>query len=108
MKLTRSSPFMEIDGLFILMKPQKSRRNRMLAKEQTKFPDKLLDFVMTDSLPLNCPWSISGPQYAKPTGIQKRYCYSNGNQAYSSHKGATLWTMVRAIGAIWFVFDLSP
>jgi hypothetical protein len=102
MKLTRFYPFMETDGLFILMKPEKSNRNlkRVLSKEQTKFPDKLLDFIMTDSLPLNCPWNISGPQYAKSTDIQKRYCYSNGDKAYSSQKGATLWTMVRAIGAI--------
>lgn len=88
--------FYETDGLYLLMKPiPKKRRNPATAESTPRVPSELMDFVMLDTPPLNCPWSISGPQFSKPTTIQKRYCYSNGDASYSSHKGATLWTVVR-------------
>ncbi|KAI2494366.1 hypothetical protein MHU86_20180 [Fragilaria crotonensis] len=87
------------NGLYLLMKPiPKKRRNPATAESTPRVPSELMDFVMLDTPPLNCPWSISGPQFSKPTTIQKRYCYSNGDASYSSHKGATLWTVYRADG----------
>lgn len=81
------------------MKPiTKKQRKRETSEEKHNVPSELLDFVLADMPSSHCPWSISGPQFAKPTDIQKRYCYSNGDASYSSHKGATLWTMVRDTG----------
>ena len=41
-----------------------------------------------------CHWSLSGPQFPKPTRIQQRYCYPKGDEEYSSQRGGALWTMV--------------
>jgi hypothetical protein len=53
---------------------------------------------MREKPPASCPWSISGPQFARPTAIQQRYCYPKGDTAYSSRMGGALWTMYTSDG----------
>lgn len=78
------------DGLYILMKPQKKKAH---PSEQPKVPSHLTDYVLRETPPSSCPWSLSGPQFPQPTAIQQRYCYPKGDPEYSSRKGGALWTM---------------
>lgn len=43
-------------------------------------------------------WSLSGPQFPRPTAIQQRYCYPTTEIEYSKTKGGALWTMFGADG----------
>ena len=60
-----------------------------------KVPSSLMDLVNVD-IPKSksLTWSLSGPQFPKPTAIQQRYCYPRGDYDYCNHKGGALWTMV--------------
>lgn len=53
---------------------------------------------MKTPLSKNCTWSLSGPQFPKPTAIQQRYCYPQGNVEYASKKGGSMWTMYNREG----------
>mmetsp|Transcript_30956 Transcript_30956/g.43953 ORF Transcript_30956/g.43953 Transcript_30956/m.43953 type:complete len:98 (-) Transcript_30956:569-862(-) len=82
-----------IDGLYILLKPQK-RKKSMQDSSQPKVPSNFVDKLLTEIPNQECPWSLSGPQFPQPTAIQQRYCYPRGDPDYSSQKGGALWTMV--------------
>jgi hypothetical protein len=86
-----------LDGLYVLLKPEKKKNpsSREIPSQTQKIPSKLSDYLMKETPPSSCPWSLSGPQFPKPTAIQQRYCYPKGNPEYSSRKGGALWTMVR-------------
>jgi hypothetical protein len=83
------------DGLYVLLKPQKKRKNSKSSAtpDRSKIPDHLTHYAIPDDPPETCPWSLSGPQFPQPTAIQQRYCYPKGNPEYSSRKGGALWTM---------------
>ena len=84
-----------VEGLYILLRPTgKNKRKR----KPPKVPEHLKDLVMKEMPPETCPWSLSGPQFPKPTAIQQRYCYPKGHTDYSSIKGAALWTIFRSDG----------
>mmetsp|Transcript_455 Transcript_455/g.559 ORF Transcript_455/g.559 Transcript_455/m.559 type:complete len:112 (+) Transcript_455:183-518(+) len=93
------------DGLYVLVKEPVSKSKNKKTKEDIKptdeddtwkatVPSNLKSYMM-EQIPANdCPWSLSGPQFPRPTAIQQRYCYPKGDPSYSDKKGAALWTMV--------------
>jgi len=81
------------DGLYVLLKPEKKASRETVVRK--KVPSNLQGLVVSENaFPVeSCPWSLSGPQFPQPTGIQQRYCYPKGDPNYSSNKGGALWTM---------------
>ena len=79
----------------MLLKPDKKRKNDPAhhVPDTSKIPKHLQNMAMKEFPPETCPWSLSGPQFPKPTAIQQRYCYPKGDPAYSTRKGGALWTM---------------
>lgn len=82
-----------IDGLYVLLKPQKKDQP---FPDYSKVPPHLTNLIFDGFSKRECPWSLSGPQFPQPTAIQQRYCYPKGDPEYSSRKGGALWTMVRS------------
>ena len=81
------------------MKPDKNIQinkhvEREEFKDNKKIPSNLMKYVMQDYPVENCPWSMSGPQFSTPSGIQQRYCYPKGSHLYSQVKGGAIWTIV--------------
>jgi hypothetical protein len=94
------------DGIYVLLRPDKSKPTKKKKKksdlqeqyERPKIPPHLAHLKMETALSKNCTWSLSGPQFPKPTAIQQRYCYPQGNDAYASKKGGSMWTMYNREG----------
>ena len=72
------------DGLYVLLRPiaKKGKKNKGAPNQPAdllshpSIPSNLVDYVMTELPAGTCPWGISGgPQFPRPTAIQKRYCY---------------------------------
>ena len=87
-----------IDGLYVLLRPETKRKKQTSASgdgclDHSRIPPHLKQYAVTKAPPETCPWSLSGPQFPKPTAIQQRYCYPKGNPEYASRKGGALWTM---------------
>lgn len=81
------------DGLYVLLKPEKKAHRDTVVRK--KVPSNLQGLVVSENaFSVDCPWSLSGPQFPQPTGIQQRYCYPKGDPSYSGNKGGALWTMV--------------
>ena len=98
-----ASQKLRLDGLYVLLKPDKKCKTTSSAKtdstsNRSKVPPHLLKYVMQDFPPETCTWGLSGPQFPKPTAIQQRYCYPRGNPEYSCLKGGALWTMYDSDG----------
>lgn len=95
--LILSLVFFLADGLYVLVRPEKKRKNMsaaaVLAASEARMPAHLSHLVMKTLPPETCPWSLSGPQFPQPTAIQQRYCYPKGDPDYSGRKGGALWTM---------------
>jgi hypothetical protein len=83
------------DGLYVLLRPEKKKKNNV---DRPEPPTHLHHLLMTNVPAETCPWSLSGPQFPQPTAIQQRYAYPKGRVEYSSRKGAALWTMYGADG----------
>lgn len=79
--------FIRADGLYVLLRPEK--KNGPLSS----IPRHLQQALESNFRPDFVPWSLSGPQFPKPTAIQQRYCYPKGNHEYCFRKGGSLWTM---------------
>ena len=82
-----------------MLKPDKPKKGK--SKElyiRPEIPPHLAHLKMETKLSKNCKWSLSGPQFPKPTAIQQRYCYPEGNDAYAATKGGSLWTMFNRDG----------
>jgi hypothetical protein len=94
------SSFPPTDGIYVLLrrqsKPQKNQKKGSIV-HQPKVPAHLAHLVLQDIPPDACPWSLSGPQYPRPTAMQQRYCYpkEEARPQYSCCKGSALWTMFR-------------
>ncbi|CAB9528802.1 expressed unknown protein [Seminavis robusta] len=94
--LKLSPPSFEFeDGLYVLLKPQ---RKKSLHPDFSLVPPHLMHLAVREPQAEVCPWSLSGPQFPKPTAIQQRYCYPKGRPEYASRKGGALWTMHGADG----------
>ena len=72
------------DGLYVLLRPiaKKGKKNKGAPNQPAdllshpSIPSNLVDYVMNELPAGTCPWGISGgPQFPRPTAIQKRYCY---------------------------------
>jgi hypothetical protein len=107
--------FLLLDGLYVLLQPEKKRKQHGSAAEAlranrkdkgNKVPDHLKRLLMKELPPATCPWSLSGPQFPQPTAIQQRYCYPKGNAEYAGRKGGALWTMYGRDGKEDFQFRL--
>ncbi|VEU39091.1 unnamed protein product [Pseudo-nitzschia multistriata] len=92
------------DGIYVLLRPDKSKKNKKNKKgssndyERPKIPPHLAHLKMKTPLSNGTKWSLSGPQFPRPTAIQQRYCYPQGDSEYASKKGAALWTMYNCNG----------
>ena len=90
--ICRGFLLIEIDGIYVLLRPDK-KKNRKKHEESPAIPPHLAHLEMENPPLERCQWSLSGPQFPRPTAIQQRYCYPKGNPAYASQKGGALWTM---------------
>lgn len=82
------------DGLYVLLRPYKKRKNQPDQESVAPKPPSHLKHLLVKEAPAEtCPWSLSGPQFPPPTAIQQRYCYPKGPEEYSCRKGGALWTM---------------
>lgn len=94
------------DGIYVLLKPDKSKKKKRTKNstadnsdlKSPKIPPHLAHLKMKTPLSNMTKWSLSGPQFPKPTAIQQRYCYPQGDSDYASQKGAALWTMYNCNG----------
>ena len=88
------------DGLYVLLRPAKknNKKKQTALVDVPEPPHHLRHLLLEENLPEICPWSLSGPQFPKPTAIQQRYCYPKGRPEYSSRRGGALWTMYAADG----------
>jgi hypothetical protein len=50
------------DGLYVLLRPQKSKKKCNESDPRDRVPEHLSHLIMTDLPPETCPWSLSGPQ----------------------------------------------
>jgi len=85
------------DGIYVLLRPDK-KKNRKKNEGSPAIPPHLAHLKMENPPLEKCQWSLSGPQFPRPTAIQQRYCYPKGNPAYASKKGGALWTMYNRDG----------
>lgn len=91
--LRLSPPSYNFDnGLYILIKPEK-KSNSNASPSSEKVPSNLRHLVMHEPPMKGRHWTLSGPQFPRPTKIQQRYCYPKGDDKYSSQRGGALWTM---------------
>jgi hypothetical protein len=51
------------DGLYVLLRPQKSKKKSNEIDPRDRVPSQLSHLIMTELPPETCPWSLSGPQY---------------------------------------------
>lgn len=93
--ISRTPILFSVDGLYVLLKPQKKGTG---SPDFSKVPPHLRNLISDKFSNETCPWSLSGPQFPQPTAIQQRYCYPKGDAEYSSRKGGALWTMYGADG----------
>lgn len=82
-----------------MLKPDKSKKKKDNSNnlnkhiESPKIPHHLTHLEMKTPLSSITKWSLSGPQFPRPTAFQQRYCYPQGQSEYARTKGAALWTM---------------
>lgn len=76
-------------GLYVLLKPQKpaTKKNAAFANNYngSVVPDKVKHLMVNeDQFAPADKWSLSGPQFPKPSPIQQRYCYPRASPEYVS------------------------
>ena len=85
------------EGLYVLLKPEKKNCAQM-EFDSPKVPCHLSHLVENrlEDETSSCVWNISGPQLARPTTLQQRYCYPKGRTDYCDRMGGVLWTACAA------------
>lgn len=85
-------------GLYVLLRPEKRSKGQKECEDVPQPPKHLEHLLLPTKMSETCPWSLSGPQFPQPTGIQQRYCYPKGSPGYSSQIGGALWTICGSDG----------